>query len=198
MGPVDPFPPRATTTQRPRVGTAPRVTGTESTVVRGPIPGPRRITVTARVTPFVREDDALAGRLDAGIGGAEDRRESRSSCTYQRALSRVSASTDSSATLSSMEAKKVSTPSRIQGRVSAIGPDLLGIRPRGVAEDAGARPARGRPCRAAKPSRSMRWRNASPCVVSRAATRLSARLGSGSGVTSAQALNSARHCARRC
>ena len=37
-GPVDPFPPRATTTQRSRVGTPPRVTGTMSAVVGGPRP----------------------------------------------------------------------------------------------------------------------------------------------------------------
>jgi hypothetical protein len=34
----DPFPPRETTTERPRVETAPRVTGTKSVVVGGAVP----------------------------------------------------------------------------------------------------------------------------------------------------------------
>jgi hypothetical protein len=37
LGPVEPFRPRATTTQRSRVGTAPQVIGTESAVVRATV-----------------------------------------------------------------------------------------------------------------------------------------------------------------
>jgi hypothetical protein len=54
MGPVEPFPPRVTTKQRLRVGTDPRVTGTESAVVRGPIPPAPAVAPSRRMRcPFM-------------------------------------------------------------------------------------------------------------------------------------------------